>query len=239
MQYFEFNEIQSTQSLAKDYVLNKEASTPFCVIAHSQTHGIGRLKRSWLSPLGNLYASFVFDKTYFASPNHAPYYGALAIYLTLKNLININNKNADNLFIKWPNDIMLNNCKLCGILTQSIQNAVIIGIGVNILAAPEVNKEVSGYKATAIMDACGLSVEPQTLAELFALNLESIKGKNFNFLQNEINKALFKIHQNIEVKTQNNNFCGTNLGIDQEGNLNLKLDEGNVKQINFGDVFFT
>jgi BirA family transcriptional regulator, biotin operon repressor / biotin---[acetyl-CoA-carboxylase] ligase len=239
MQYFEFDEVQSTQSLAKDYVLNKEASTPFCIMANSQTDGIGRLERSWISPLGNLYASLVFDKTYFASPNHTPYYGALAIHLTLKNLININNKNTDSLFIKWPNDIMLNNCKLCGILTQLIQKNIIIGIGVNITTTPHINEQASGYKATSLMEISNVSIAPMVLVELFALNLESIKDKSFHFLQNEINKVLFKIHQNIEVKTQKNTFCGTNLGIDQEGNLNLKLDDGSVKQINFGDVFFT
>ncbi|MGL5150469.1 MAG: biotin--[acetyl-CoA-carboxylase] ligase, partial [Clostridium sp.] len=125
-----FDEIDSTNLHAK-----KLASTGSpegtVVVSKIQNNGVGRLQREWVSPTGGLWFSLILKPP--TTPINAgkiPLIAAASIYNTLSKL-------GYPCKIKWPNDILLNSKKVCGILTEmncelDKINYVILGIGVNV-----------------------------------------------------------------------------------------------------------
>ncbi len=112
----------STNDVAKK--LAKSESDDFVVRADEQTSGRGRKGRNWLSPEGGLYLTICTD------------YDPL---LSIKTGVAIANalKELDiDPSLKWPNDVLVNDKKICGILTEIIENRALVGIGLNIDSEP-------------------------------------------------------------------------------------------------------
>ena len=104
------------------------------VVAGQQTAGRGRQGRRWISPPGNLYASFLVRTARFPgfTPPRAAEIGfvaALAVADALDTAIAGSR-------LKWPNDVLLAGAKVAGILTEMASDAVVIGIGINVAHAP-------------------------------------------------------------------------------------------------------
>lgn len=112
--------------------------TPIWVQAARQTSGRGRLNRVWHSEVGNLYASGLYQ---FNEPPaklaELGFAGALAVVDALGSYIP-----SEELFLKWPNDVLLGRGKLAGVLPQSGQTNgkywLVIGIGINLAHAPDI-----------------------------------------------------------------------------------------------------
>ena len=121
-----FETIDSTNAYCKEY--QKSLKTNTLIIASTQSLGRGKNNRVWFSPIGGIYFSILL-KNLKEKNSILPLITSLAITSTLK-AFNIESK------IKWPNDIIVNNKKLGGILVESKistnSNAYIIGIGLNI-----------------------------------------------------------------------------------------------------------
>ncbi|HHU22836.1 MAG TPA: biotin--[acetyl-CoA-carboxylase] ligase [Clostridiales bacterium] len=143
------DEVKSRATDGKDWV----------IIARSQTAGRGRLGRSFDSQRGGLYLSLSYrpDRPLEQSL-HLTAMAALAICDVVQKLCNI------KVEIKWPNDLLLNNKKFCGILTEAAFNGdgyfIVTGIGINLdnPLPPELTE------ATTLREACGFSPEPELLA---------------------------------------------------------------------------
>ncbi|MGD9542951.1 MAG: biotin--[acetyl-CoA-carboxylase] ligase [Methylocystis sp.] len=117
---------------------------PLWIVAARQTRGHGRLGRAWISPVGNLHASFVLSD--FGENAVAPQLGFVAAVAALRALRNSAGA-AARFAVKWPNDLLLDGAKLGGILLENVSvptgdarapraSVAIIGIGVNCAAAP-------------------------------------------------------------------------------------------------------
>jgi len=125
-----YDSISSTNELAKKMIYMGDAVAGSIIIANMQTAGRGRIGRSFFSPIGGIYISFIFSGNQILHEEQfflfAP---CVAVCLTLEKLFDINPK------IKWPNDIIMDNKKVCGILTETQMSKngdnIIIGIGVN------------------------------------------------------------------------------------------------------------
>jgi len=110
---------------------------PVWIAAETQTAGRGRLDRDWISPLGNLHATLLmpFDRAVNEASLHS-YIAALAVLQMLDPLIN----DASRLKLKWPNDVLVDGRKICGILLESGgldgQRWLSVGIGINLRHAP-------------------------------------------------------------------------------------------------------
>ena len=107
------------------------------ILAKQQTKGRGRRKNIWVSKKGNLYLSIRLKRQIKKNHHLTTYMVSIIVYDTLKKYLSKNIKT----FIKWPNDIYINNKKVAGILIEflSVGNNitdVIIGIGVNINSNP-------------------------------------------------------------------------------------------------------
>ena len=104
------------------------------VVAEQQSAGRGRQGRRWISPPGNLYASFLVRTARFPSftPGRAAEIGfvaALAVADALDTAVT-------GCRLKWPNDVLLAGAKVAGILTEMADDAIVIGIGINVAHAP-------------------------------------------------------------------------------------------------------
>ncbi len=133
-----FETINSTNQWLKtedSFKCEIHANTLTLCCAETQTHGRGRFQRQWYSPAGkNMYASLRMPM--FCQPSQClglSLVVSLAVLRTIRSLI----PSANNLAIKWPNDVLWKNHKLCGNLLETVRDPsgnlrIIIGIGLNI-----------------------------------------------------------------------------------------------------------
>ena len=143
---FKFDRATSTNDLAISLIKNKQKKVG-CVYVDIQTKGRGTHGREWVSQKGNLFASIFFS----LEKNYPPFsefsiINPIIISDVIKHFCNKNIK------LKFPNDIFVNGKKICGILQEVItskdKNFLIIGIGINIVSNPDINKD---YKATNLL----------------------------------------------------------------------------------------
>jgi BirA family biotin operon repressor/biotin-[acetyl-CoA-carboxylase] ligase len=147
-----FDKIPSTQTTAQELIAEHRAGDHSIVVAAAQSAGRGRYRRKWVSHHGNLYASFI----YACEERDARLSYSVAIAV------------ADTLFsfgivptIKWPNDILVDEKKISGILIEYYGRFVIVGIGINVATNPT----VAEYKTTKMNDYIMVS-EKDVLARL-------------------------------------------------------------------------
>ena len=143
---FKFDRATSTNDVAISLIKNKQKKVG-CVYVDIQTKGRGTYGREWVSQKGNLFASIFFS----LEKNYPPFnefsiINPIIISDVIKHFCNKNIK------LKFPNDIFVNGKKICGILQEVItskdKNFLIIGIGINIVSNPDINKD---YKATNLL----------------------------------------------------------------------------------------
>lgn len=129
------------------------------VHADEQTAGRGRLARRWFSPPGNLYVSIILRVEHAAARGvELGFVAALAVADAVDALLPAHTRAA----CKWPNDVLVRGGKIAGILLENDGDAVVLGIGVNVLHAPE---GVS-YKVSTIVGCGGLATVDGTCERL-------------------------------------------------------------------------
>lgn len=124
-----FDKIPSTQTYALGLVSRGAAHDHTIIMANAQSAGRGRYRRTWISHHGNLYASFIFSAD--ERDPRLSYVVAVAVADTLLSF-------GVHAKIKWPNDILIDGKKVCGILIEYAGNFVIVGIGINIKTNPTI-----------------------------------------------------------------------------------------------------
>lgn len=206
------------------------------VFADVQTKGKGRLGKQWKTPTGNISMSVLFKN----QSNNISLYPLICGLVTSEVVDKVCGVDTK---IKWPNDVILNNKKLCGILCESIINKnnihVICGIGVN------VNIKENQFEKDRLPFGTSLYIElkrdfnPIEIAKLIADNLiEKIKTLNedgFSSLKVLYEKRLININREVKVICKNETIVATCLGVSQDGNLICNYNGKNIK-INSGDA---
>ena len=209
------------------------------VVAEIQTAGRGRQGRNWVSRQGNLYMSIVFRP----SIEHLPFLSILAGVATVRAIRKTSGLDPR---IKWPNDIMLNGKKVGGILVESVStgekvNYAIVGIGVNVNLDRETLddiRRVDSRVATALDTSAGRSISRedvfrQLLHDLDSLYLQVVQGES---PMPEWRSLLETLGQRVEVRWGQESYIGLAEGVDDLGNLQLRLDEGRLITLTAGDV---
>jgi BirA family biotin operon repressor/biotin-[acetyl-CoA-carboxylase] ligase len=160
-------ETGSTNEDMKRFVI-EGAAEGFWLRAENQTTGRGRMGRSWEGRNGNLFAStLVRLLPRDPLPSTLAFVVAVAVHEVLTDFTG-----EGLLRLKWPNDVIADDAKLCGMLLERVDDAVVIGIGINVESAPE----LADRRTTCLRDLGAQACEPASLlallAESFALWLE-------------------------------------------------------------------
>lgn len=217
---------------------------PLWVVAARQTHGHGRLGREWISPAGNLHASFVLSD--FGETAIAPQLGFVAGLAALRALRAATGE-APRFALKWPNDLLLDGAKLGGILLENVgaptgdarrptASVAIIGIGVNCVEAP------SGlpFEARALTSIGPNAPDAATLFTLLSDALvETLDlwacGEGFVRIRDAWLKDAAYLGANIRVELPREAIEGRFETIDATGRLVLATRDGE-RIIEAGDV---
>tara|TARA_B000000460_G_C21346168_1_gene319213 strand:+ start:73 stop:642 length:570 start_codon:yes stop_codon:yes gene_type:complete len=179
---FKFKSVTSTNDVAIN-LIQEEKKEIGCVYANTQTKGRGTHGRKWISDEGNL-----FGTLFFPLKSNYPAFNEFSTInpVILSNVIE-NYCEKKNISFKWPNDVLVNGKKICGILqeliTSNSKKFLIIGIGINIISHPNINGE---YKATNIFLETKIKPSIREIIdkivfsyEKFFLNLNSYDYLNF------------------------------------------------------------
>lgn len=137
MHHIALENVDSTNAEAQRLIATDGVRGWTMITALTQHAGRGRQSRSWTSPPGNLYASFIVPRDQ-RSEWRRPWLAGFAVALALANTVDVHIDDGANVRIKWPNDVLIANAKAAGILIEAGANApcLIIGIGVNLASHP-------------------------------------------------------------------------------------------------------
>jgi BirA family biotin operon repressor/biotin-[acetyl-CoA-carboxylase] ligase len=238
-QVLRFDSLPSTNVEAASRAV-EGAPEGLCVVASEQTAGRGRLERQWISPKGaGLYCSIILRPQF--AQSLWPLLTLMAAVAVHDALLNVYDLETD---IKWPNDILVNDKKLCGILAETIDtplgHAVILGIGVN-LKHNSYSAELDGV-ATSVEVAAGRSGDSQVVLEAlvgllvryYAILQRS--GGSEEIVRQWSTRSSYANGKRIRVANGDQILEGTTRGLEQDGALRIETDTGKIQTIRAGDV---
>ena len=179
---FKFKSVTSTNDVALN-LIQKEKKTIGYVYADVQTKGRGTHGRKWISDKGNLFGSLFFP----LENNYTAFNEFSIINPVILSGVIENYCKKKNISFKWPNDVLVNKKKICGILQELITSNnnkfLIIGIGINIVSHPNISNE---YQATNIFFETKIKLPIREIMdkiifsyENFFLNLNSYNYSSF------------------------------------------------------------
>ncbi|MBA7534379.1 Bifunctional ligase/repressor BirA [subsurface metagenome] len=210
------------------------------IITERQSAGKGRLGREWFSPAGGIWLSIILYPQ--LSPSYISRITLMTAVAAVK-AIEICTQIEPQ--IKWPNDILINEKKVCGILTEmsaelDIINWVVVGIGVNVnidhqrfpedIQANTISlKEVSGEEVLRVKLA-------QTFLQEFEKYYEKLKRKEFSSILKEWKLYSHTLGKKIRVDMGERIITGEAIDINEEGALILKKEDGELIKIISGTI---
>ena len=212
-----FDKIPSTQDLAHDLIVRKEATNKMVIVAQSQTAGRGRYRRKWVSNAGNLYASFIYKIT--ERDPKLSYAIAVAVAETLIHF-------GMTPQIKWPNDVLIDGKKISGILIEYAGNFVIIGIGINIKTCPKLTE----YKTAKVCDCMNASV--QDVLSVLIKKINKWRNADFSVVRERWMDMAMGINKTIKYQGK----AAELIGLNESGALVLR--SGTKYILTYGDEIF-
>lgn len=225
--------VASTASTNADLIALAAAGAPegLWLRAETQTGGRGRLGRGWVSPPGNLYASTIVRlRPGDPQPASLALVAAVALDEVLRGW-------GAEPWIKWPNDLMLGDAKIAGILLERSGDAVIAGIGVNLAYHPDdLGRPVTSL-AAAGLGAPDPALFVADLADAFARWLTLWRGSLEPVRKCWLERA-HPAGTALSVRLpEQETIEGLFDGLDADGALRLRLPGGAVQVVHAGDVF--
>jgi BirA family biotin operon repressor/biotin-[acetyl-CoA-carboxylase] ligase len=203
------------------------------LVADRQTGGKGRQGREWFDGAGNFMGSTLVRPGPGDPPAHTL---ALLSGLAVLEACLPFCPDPAALRLKWPNDVMIGRAKLAGILLEAERDAVIVGIGVNLAAAPE----IEGREAIALSSfgpAPDRDIFADSLARAFDTELERWRTYGLEPLIRRWLAVSWPEGTAITVHDGGGErFSGTFAGLESNGSLRLRLDDGSIRAIHAGDV---
>lgn len=240
-----YHETDSTNTRAKQAAEDGEKSGTL-FITECQTGGRGRRGRTWESPAGSgIWMSLLLR------PEIKPFDASMLTIVAamgMKDAIEEiigggTGQGGIHCKIKWPNDIVLGDRKICGMLTEMSAetdwiNYVVIGIGVNVNTT-EFDDSIKDM-ASSILLQTGSSVKRSDVVVAFARHFsryydEFLKECNLSGLADDYNKALINVGRDVKIVERDGNFVAKAVGIDETGSLIVEKD-GDTKRIVAGEV---
>ena len=234
-----FESIGSTNDEAYDLALNGAAEGTL-VIAEEQLKGRGRLGRSWASERSSgIYASLVLRPP--LQPKEAPVLNLAAAVAVSQAIQQTTILVPD---IKWPNDILVNGRKCCGILTE--MNAdhekvlfVILGIGINVSQTrfpPELLDRASSLELEAKREISRIDLVVAVLEHLESIYLGMLHEGRSWIVEQWNQHSSFAWGKKVSVECGNRRISGITNGLGEDGTLRVRMASGQIETVMSGDL---
>ena len=226
-----FSEIGSTMDAARE-LAKKGAGEGTIVLAEAQTHGRGRLGREWLSPKGGIYFTLILRPR--ISPANAPrinLMASVAVAVTIRKLFGL------DAGLKWPNDVLIEGKKVCGILAEmdaetDVLNFVNLGIGIN------ANTSIPRFEktATSLKHATGKDISRKELLGALLLEIEHRQASLMEAtLLEEWRKLSVTLDKDVRIVAPGEVIVGRAIDVDTTGALIIRQRNGSLKKAVAGD----
>ena len=215
------DQIGSTNDEARRLALE---GAPHGTVVHAdeQTAGRGRLSHTWFSPPGNLYLSILLRTGQPASrSSELSFLAALAVADTVETLL----PRQIRAMLKWPNDVLVNGAKIAGILLEQVDDATIMGIGLNVLEAPS----NTAYKTTTVVANAGIATVDgarDILLDRLAYHLLSWQADGFPPIREQWLNRSYPVGAAIRANAGGQPVAGHFAGLDDDGALLLDTSQG-------------
>ena len=234
-----FDEVKSTNTVAKFLAMNG-AENGTVVISEKQTDAKGRSGKAWASPIGGIWLSLI------VKPNVD--YSKLPM-ITIGTGVAvakaIERTGITSAEIKWPNDIIIHDKKVCGILTEAVTtfntiDSVIIGVGIDANIDIEDFPEELQDGTTTLADELGRKEDENVLIRLFLEEFEKIAETfnegNYESILKDWRKRSYSVGKIVEVREPfNKNYDAYVVGIDREGALIVEKIDGTLEKVISGE----
>ena len=241
------NEIESTNTFASELLKNNNVPDGTIILTEKQTKGRGQRGNEWHSEPGlNLICSLIIHPGFLSVNEHflLSKISALAIQKTL--LFFLNNT-IQSIKIKWPNDLLVNDKKICGILIENtlqqnnLKNSVIgFGINVNQVSFPDNLPD-----SVSMAKIASTSFEKELILEKFCSFFETyyvkLKNSKISFINEEYLKNLYGFNQLISIIEVSSNqlLKGKIKKVKNDGELIFLLEDYSERKFRFKEIAFT
>jgi BirA family biotin operon repressor/biotin-[acetyl-CoA-carboxylase] ligase len=235
-----FDALPSTNTEAAQQA-QRGAAEGLCVVAREQTKGRGRAGRIWISPAdAGLYFSIVLRPAKLAVRAWPliTLMAALAVRDALRESCELETD------IKWPNDIIVGERKLCGILAETIETetgrAVVVGIGINLneRAFPPELKDIATSVSSLLGNAPDAEHLLQALIRAIKRHYETLQAANGEeeTIRAWTSHSSYAQGRRVRVAQTEETFEGWTRGLETNGALRVETDQGEIRIIHAGDV---
>lgn len=246
MRFITKDAVASTNEEAKDFAEQGDLG-PLWIRATSQTAGRGRRGRAWASDAGNLYCTGLYPfEGEVREAALLSFVAALAVYDLVATYID-----PVELSLKWPNDVLIERAKTSGILLETGHFGermwVAIGIGVNLLSHPEETERAATHVMAHINPDDLIGPEPimngpnaaqAILAARFDHWFKVFKTSGFAPIREAWTDRASGIPGPVTVRLPSETFEGTAQTLGENGELQVRLEDGTIRLVHAGDVFF-
>jgi BirA family biotin operon repressor/biotin-[acetyl-CoA-carboxylase] ligase len=233
-------EISSTNTYALT-LCSKGAKDGTLVITNYQTHGRGRQRRSWRAPRGKalLFSLLLTPPSGLRGLQLLTIIAAVSVCEAIRQLYGL------AVSIKWPNDILIDGRKVCGILTELTSKsgktaAVVVGIGININQKVSELPRVAGTPATSLLIERG---EKTSRLELLPRVLERFEHYYRQFCKDQRDQVINQWRRlsstqgkQLSIQTLEQSFIGTAVDIEADGGLVIRKDNGFMVKLFSADI---
>lgn len=233
-----FDSIGSTNDEALAWAKNGARDLSL-VVADEQTLGRGRLDRPWFTPPKTALAfSLIMSPSQTEKPLLSRIVGLAALALTdVLQTLNLEPQ------IKWPNDVLLNGRKLAGILIEATWSedevsSLVIGMGVNIAKAAVPSTDILGFPATSLENMLGYVPDRKVILHAILANIIALRPHlGTDSFMSSWEKMLAYNGRQVRVEMGGEkSVSGRIIGLESDGSLRLKDDDGKFISVRFGDV---
>lgn len=216
-----FKELPSTSDYIKEHV--NELENFDSVYTDTQTKGRGRTGHTWESEPGKnaAFSILIKDKSIVEKYNLISIVAGIAVATYLETI------GIDNVQLKWPNDVLVNSKKICGILLEgNVPNYLIIGIGINVN-----QMKFDGFEATSIKNIIDIKLQPSLVAvDICNLVIDYINqvGKDLGSFVNDYNNFDYLLNKEITFTYKGETLKGIAHGINNDGSLKVLYNGENI-----------
>ncbi len=223
-----YHKLNSTNDTAFELAINN-AKEGTVVVSDIQTKGKGRLGRVWHSPIGGLYFSFILR------PLLAPFNVNLITLIVALSACRALEKIGLKPQIKWPNDIIIAEKKICGILIEMDSEAdrikfLVVGIGIN----NETAQHDLPHGATSVYEESGIKISNRELLKVVLENLDEyylmLVDKKMQKIIKEAESFSSLLNKRVRITVAKKETEGRVFGFDSNGALILKRNNGKVEK---------